>query len=64
MKYFQIQGMPIFHAFECFMEANLVRWGPSTNYQQGACGVVQACYDAGFDIQKVSYDKYARDVKF
>jgi len=49
----EIQGMPIFHAFECFMEANLVRWGPSTNYQQGACGVVQACYDAGFDIQKV-----------
>merc|ERR1711936_534571 len=49
----EIQGMNIFDAYECFLHANRLIWSENTNFDQGACGVMQAAYDLGHDTQKV-----------
>lgn len=49
----QIQGMDIFDAYKCFLTANLLTWRSTTGFQDGACNVMQACYDNGIDHEKV-----------
>jgi Zn-dependent metalloprotease len=40
-------------AFEIFVRANMRYWGPSTNFVQGARGVVDAADDLGYPTQDV-----------
>ncbi|XP_067678922.1 hemagglutinin/proteinase-like [Haliotis asinina] len=49
----QENNMPIRQAFECFLRANVIYWGRSTTFEEGACGVMKACYDLGYDYQAV-----------
>ncbi|XP_071081305.1 neutral protease-like [Haliotis cracherodii] len=42
-------NMPIRQAFECFLRANIIYWGRSTTFEEGACDVMRACYDLGYD---------------
>lgn len=48
-----VQNMAIYSAYECFLKANLGIWRSTTGFTEGACGVMQACYDAGHDLDKV-----------
>ncbi|XP_012937926.1 elastase-like [Aplysia californica] len=49
-----IQNMPIYDAYECFVSANRLIWSQNTNFEAGACGVMQACHDLGFSHTKVA----------
>lgn len=46
-------GMSIYDAFKCFLYANELIWNTNTNFVDGACGVLQACEQNGFDCDKV-----------
>ncbi|XP_035825718.1 elastase-like [Aplysia californica] len=48
-----VEGMPIYDAYKCFLDANLECWGQSTRFWSGACCVMQMCYDNGFDHEMV-----------
>lgn len=48
-----IEGMDIFDATKCFHDANLNLWRPFTNFFTGACNVMQAAYDNGFNHRLV-----------
>ncbi|MEW6989780.1 M4 family metallopeptidase [Colwelliaceae bacterium 6441] len=41
-------------AFEIFLAANQVYWNPTTNFNQGACGVESAAGDLGYSVSDVS----------
>ncbi len=41
-------------AFQVFARANDLYWGPSTNFDQGACGVLTAAQDYGFRANDVA----------
>lgn len=41
-------------AFQVFARANDLYWTPSTNFNQGACGVQTAAQDYGFNVSDVS----------
>lgn len=47
------EGMHIYDAFKCFLDANVNLWKPFTNFFTGACNVMQAAYDNGFDHEIV-----------
>ncbi|XP_046358081.2 uncharacterized protein LOC124136252 isoform X2 [Haliotis rufescens] len=49
----EVNKMPIRKAFECFLRANVIYWGRSTTFEEGACGVMRACYDLGYDYLEV-----------
>ncbi|WP_434299598.1 M4 family metallopeptidase [Corallococcus exiguus] len=41
-------------AFQVFARANDLYWGPSTDFNQGACGVQTAAQDYGFNVSNVA----------
>ena len=40
-------------AFDVFVQANRLYWGPNTNYNSGACGVIRAARDWGYPTYDV-----------
>jgi vibriolysin len=40
-------------AFDVFVRANQMYWTPTSNYNQAACGVVNAASDYGYSISDV-----------
>lgn len=40
-------------AFEVFVLANRLYWGPNTTFDQGACGVTRAATDLGYSVSDV-----------
>ncbi|XP_005102004.1 elastase-like [Aplysia californica] len=48
-----IEGLPIYHAYKCFLDSNLQCWQSLTQFWEGACCVMQMCYDNGYDVIKV-----------
>ncbi|MBB1059608.1 M4 family metallopeptidase [Lysobacter spongiae] len=47
-------GWGVKKAFQVFTRANQLYWGPSTNFNQGACGVQTAATDLGFTVADVT----------
>ena len=47
------QNTDIFQTFQIFSHANRFYWHPSTNFTDGACGVLKATYDLGYDTDMV-----------
>ncbi|MBB1088434.1 M4 family metallopeptidase [Lysobacter sp. SG-8] len=47
-------GWDVKKAFQVFARANRVYWGPSTNFNQGACGAQTAATDLGFSAADVT----------
>ncbi|MFQ2912903.1 M4 family metallopeptidase [Aeromonas caviae] len=41
-------------AFEVFVLANRLYWGPNTTFDQGACGVTRAATDLGYSVSDVA----------
>ncbi|MDX7723333.1 MULTISPECIES: M4 family metallopeptidase [Aeromonas] len=41
-------------AFEVFVLANRLYWGPNTTFDQGACGVTKAATDLGYSVSDVA----------
>ncbi|MNO70007.1 Hemagglutinin/proteinase precursor [compost metagenome] len=41
-------------AFEVFVLANRLYWGPNTTFDQGACGVTRAATDLGYSLSDVA----------
>ncbi|WP_342059910.1 MULTISPECIES: M4 family metallopeptidase [Aeromonas] len=41
-------------AFEVFVLANRLYWGPNTTFDQGACGVTRAATDLGYNLSDVA----------
>ncbi|WP_182310217.1 M4 family metallopeptidase [Aeromonas media] len=41
-------------AFEVFVLANRLYWGPNTSFDQGACGVTRAATDLGYSLSDVA----------
>ena len=41
-------------AFEVFVLANRLYWGPNTTFDQGACGVTRAATDLGYSVSEVA----------
>ncbi|WP_454010352.1 M4 family metallopeptidase [Aeromonas sp. Marseille-Q7275] len=41
-------------AFEVFVLANRLYWGPNTSFDQGACGVTRAATDLGYNLSDVA----------
>lgn len=41
-------------AFEVFVLANRLYWGPNTTFAQGACGVTRAATDLGYSVSDVA----------
>jgi vibriolysin len=41
-------------AFEVFVLANRLYWGPNTDYDQGACGVTKAATDLGYSLADIN----------
>ncbi len=41
-------------AFKTFVIANQIYWGPSTNFKEGACGVLQAGADLEYSMQDIT----------
>ncbi|GFN93275.1 metalloprotease [Plakobranchus ocellatus] len=46
------QNMDLFQAYGCFLHANRHIWTSRSSFQAGACGVIKACYDLGYDHNK------------
>ncbi|TQD41744.1 M4 family metallopeptidase, partial [Marilutibacter aestuarii] len=47
-------GWGVKKAFQVFTRANQLYWGPSTNFNQGACGAQTAANDLGFTVADVT----------
>ena len=48
-----VQEVPLRRAYEIFLQANKVIWKETTDYEEGACGAMQAAYDLGYDVNKI-----------
>lgn len=49
-----ISGWQTRKAFEVFVLANRLYWGPTTTFDQGACGVTRAATDLGYSVSDVA----------
>lgn len=49
----EVEGMNIYEAYKCFLDANIALWYPFVTFVSGACNVLQTAYDNGFDHEKV-----------
>ncbi|RUS74103.1 hypothetical protein EGW08_018134 [Elysia chlorotica] len=46
------QNMDLYQAYGCFLHANRNLWTTRSTFQAGACAVIKACYDLGYDHNK------------
>ncbi|MEX1033839.1 MAG: M4 family metallopeptidase, partial [Cellvibrionaceae bacterium] len=56
-SYYQLATTPGWDprkAFEPFFHANQNYWGPDEDFVSGACGIIDAAYDLGYDVRDVA----------
>ncbi|GFS10382.1 neutral protease [Elysia marginata] len=44
--------MDLYQAYGCFLHANRNLWTTRSTFKAGACAVIKACYDLGYDHNK------------
>ncbi|RUS74104.1 hypothetical protein EGW08_018135, partial [Elysia chlorotica] len=46
------QNMDLYQAYGCFLHANRNLWTSRSTFKAGACAVIKACFDLGYDHNK------------